>query len=401
MRILEVITVPFFTPRGTAFSALERTRALSRLGHSIEILTYPLGDDVELPGVRIHRIPAVPGIRSIPMGPSPAKLVLDLLLAAKTAWWLIFRGPWHLVHVHEEAVFWAAALRPFYRARLLYDMHSSLVEQLTNFGYSDSGPLRWLFGAFERLALRKSDGVIVICAELEERVRAISPAVPVELIENLPVGWDLPPPSAAEVEALRERWGLADRRVVLYTGSFGTNQGLELAIDAMPEVAERIPGACLVLVGGGGADYERVRTYAEPRGLGETVLLTGARPPAEMPAFMAAAELLLSPRVEGTNTPLKVYSYLAAGRPIVATALETHTQVLSPETAELVPATPGGVAGGIVRVLADPARARALAEAGRRLAAESHYGSESYLRRLGSILERSGAPVGVPVGEAV
>lgn len=125
MRVLEVITVPFFTPRGTAFSALERTRALSRLGHSVEILAYPLGDDVELPGVRIHRIPALPGVRSIPMGPSVAKLLLDLLLAAETAWWLLFRGPWDLVLVHEEAAFWAAALRPFYRARLLYEDRKS------------------------------------------------------------------------------------------------------------------------------------------------------------------------------------------------------------------------------------------------------------------------------------
>jgi glycosyltransferase involved in cell wall biosynthesis len=393
MRILEIITVPFFTPRGTAFSALERTRALARLGHSVDILTYPLGDDVELPGVRIHRIPRVPGIRTIPMGPSLGKLLFDFLLAIKTFWWLLFRGPWHLVHAHEEAAFWTAALRPLYRAPLLYDMHSSLVEQLANFGYSDSGLLRRVFGFFERLALRRADAVIVICAELETCVRSAAPAVPVEVIENLPVGWDLPPPAAPEVAALRERHGLAGCRLVLYTGSFGTNQGLELAIDAVERVSERLPDVRLMLVGGTGVDFERVRAYAEPRGLGRTVLLTGAQPHARMPVFMAAADLLLSPRLEGTNTPLKIYGYLAAGKPIVATALGAHTQVLSAATAELVPPTAGAIADGIVRVLTDPARARALGEAGRRLA-QSSYGPERYLRQLTSILERAGAPVG-------
>jgi glycosyltransferase involved in cell wall biosynthesis len=392
MRILEIVTVPFFTPRGTAFSALERTRALARLGHSVDILAYPLGDDVELPAVRIHRIPRVPGIRTIPMGPSLGKLLLDLLLALKTFWWLWFRGPWHLVHVHEEAAFWTAALRPLYRARLLYDMHSSLVEQLANFGYSDSGLLRRAFGYFERLALRRADAVIVICAELETCVRAAAPAVPVEVIENLPVGWDQPPPAADEVAALRERWGLAGRRLVLYTGTFGANQGLELAIDAMARVLPRLPDARLLLVGGTGVDFERVRAYAEPRGLGRTVLLAGAQPATRMPLFMAAADALLSPRVEGTNTPLKIYSYLAAGKPIVATALGAHTQVLSAATAELAPPTAGALADAIVRVLTDPARARALGEAGRRLA-QSRYGPERYLRQVASILERAGAPV--------
>jgi glycosyltransferase involved in cell wall biosynthesis len=248
-----------------------------------------------------------------------------------------------------------------------------------------------IFAFCERLALARADAVIVICAELEARVRRVAPEVPVQLIENLPVGWELPPPAAAEVAAVRARWGVADGPVVLYTGSFGKNQGLEAAIDAMARVTARLPAARLVLVGGSGADLERVRAYAAPRGLGATVLLAGAEPPAAMPAAMAAADVLLSPRLEGTNTPLKVYSYLAAGRPIVATALPTHTQVLSPATAELVAPTAGALADGILRVLTDPERARALGAAGRELAAAA-YGPERYRRQVAAVLERAGVP---------
>lgn len=393
MRVLEVVTVPFFTPRGTAFSALDRTRALSRLGHAVEVLAYPLGDGVDLPGVRVHRVPGLPGVRSIPMGPSAVKLWFDLLLAARTAWWLLVRGPWDLVLVHEEAAFWTAALHALpgrrSRGRLLYDRHSSLAGQLANFGYSDSGPLRRIFGALERFALRRADGVIVISGELEREVRAVAPQVPVELIENLPVGWDLPPPDEAEVAALRARWGLEDARTILYTGSFGRNQGLETAIDAMPAVVEREPRARLVLVGGAGADLERVRAYAAPRGLGRTVLVPGPEPAERMPAAMALADVLLSPRTAGT-TPLKVYAYLGAGRPIVATAHPAHAEVLTGETAELVAPTAAGLAAGVVRVLADPERAGAMAAAARRLAGE-RYGPERYMSRLTSILERCGA----------
>lgn len=388
MRILEIITVPFFTPRGTAFSTLERTKALSELGHSIDILTYSLGDEVSIDNVRVHRIPKVPGIHSIAMGPSFKKLILDILLALKTTWWLFFRGPWDVVYVHEEAAFWTAPLRPLLRCRLLYDMHSSLVEQLANFGYSDSGLVHGAFAFFERLALRNADGVIVICAELEDIARAVAADVPRQLIEGLPVvGWDLPGPSDPSVATLRRKFSLGDCRVVLYTGSFGQNQGLELAVDAMQLVAPLLPDVRLLLVGGSSADLDRVRAYAVAHDRHQTVCVAGAHPYADMPAFMALAEVLLSPRTRGTNTPLKIYSYLAAGKPMVATDLPTHTQALSAETAELVAPTAEAMANGIVRVFSQPERARSLGEAARRLA-EEKYGAERHKRQIAAILER-------------
>ncbi len=392
MRVLEIITVPFFTPRGTAFSSLQRTQALSRLGHRVDVLAYPLGADVEVPHVRVHRIPAVPGIREIPMGPSLEKAVLDALLAWKTAWWLLFRGPWDLVHVHEEAAFWVALFRPLYRGPVLYDMHSSLVEQIENFGHRGGSWLRRTMAFFERLALRRATGVIAICPELVEYVERIAPCVPLQLIENLPVDWDRPaPPGGEAVEELRRRLGLEGCRVVLYTGTFGRNQGLELAIEAMARVRRSVPEARLVLVGGTGADLERVRAFAAEGNRAAGLFLLGPRPPSEMSAYMALADVLLSPRTAGTNTPLKIYSYLAAGRPIVATDLWTHRQVLSEGTAVLVAPEAEALAGGLLRVLRHPDEAGRLAATAAALAAE-RYGVESYDRRLAEILERACAP---------
>ena len=79
----------------------------------------------------------------------------------------------------------------------------------------------------------------------------------------------------------------------------------------------------------------------------------------------------------GTNTPLKIYQYLRSGRPIVATRLLTHTQVLSDEVAVLTPATPEGFAEGILRVLADQESASAI---GRTSAAPGR--DQIQLRRL-------------------
>jgi glycosyltransferase involved in cell wall biosynthesis len=223
----------------------------------------------------------------------------------------------------------------------------------------------------------------------------VAPHLPRQLIEPLPVASDGAEPHDGSVGALRLRLGLEDCRVVVYTGSFGLNQGLELAIEAMQRLVPRLPDVRLVLVGGHGRDFQRVRAYVEERDFGRTVRVIESQPPADMPAFMALADVLLSPRTEGTNTPLKVYSYLAAGKPIVATALATHMQVLSSETAELVPPTPEDLAAGICRVLMDPARAESLGRAARGLA-DQRTGHERHRRSIAAILERMSAPERTP-----
>lgn len=386
MKILEIITVPFFTPRGTSFSALERTKAMSRMGHHVEILTYAIGKDVEIPNVTIHRIPNIPGIRTIPMGPSLRKLVLDFFLAGKTLRFLLCGGPWDLVHVHEEAAFWVAGVKPIVKCPLLYDMHSSLVEQVSNFGFGKWPLVRRAFALLERMAIRRADGVIVICPRLVEVVRKVDPEVPLQAIENLPVGWEDPRPSDEDIKKVAQDLGVGGARVILYTGSFGVNQGLELAIEAMVRVIGKYPEVRLVLVGGASSDLGRVRSYARRRRIDRAVVLRGPENPEKMSAYMAVADVLLSPRTEGTNTPLKIYSYLAAGKPIVATNLPTHTQVLSCEVAMLVEATPDGLADGVLSMLDDPAEAARLGAAAKQVADE-RYGFDRYFDQLTKLME--------------
>lgn len=372
MRILQIITVPFFTPRGTAFSSLDRTRALVELGHEVDILTYHLGENVELPRVAIHRTPRVPLIRQLKMGPSLPKLFLDCLLAVKTAWRMWRHGPYDLVHVHEESAWWVAGLRWLYAGPVLYDMHSSLAEQLVSFGYREQSLVTRVFRWLERRALERSQAVIVICPAIGEHVRRETPEKLMVLIENMPVGWELPEPSDDDIALIRRQFDFEGRRVLLYTGSFGENQGVEMAVDAVKFVRTRYPDVAGIFVGGVGHDLARVEAYVAQRGLQEVIRLPGPRDPRSMPAFLRAANVLLSPRLRGTNTPLKIYSYMASGRPIVATNLSTHTQVLNEDMAELVEPTAEALADGILRLLDAPEHASRLAANALAKAAEEY-----------------------------
>src|ERR1700724_4339841 len=72
---------PFFEPRGTPFSELHRIRALTALGHQVDLVTYPFGQDVTLRGLRVFRCLRPAFVRGVRVGPSLAKIPLDALLA--------------------------------------------------------------------------------------------------------------------------------------------------------------------------------------------------------------------------------------------------------------------------------------------------------------------------------
>ena len=373
---------PFFEPRGTPFSEYHRIKALVEIGYQVDLVTYPIGQDVDLPGLRIFRCLRPPFVRRVAIGPSVLKLVLDGLLAL-TALRLARRGAYAAIHSHEEA----GALGVWLARRLgiphLYDMHSSLPQQLTNFSYSRSALIRRLFERSEQAMVDGSKVVITICQELQDTAAALGAGERAVLIENV-MGGDMD--AGAEPPPIRERWGIgATAPLVLYTGTFEPYQGLDLLYAAARHLKTSHPEARVLVVGGDPERVQAARARAEREAL--PVILTGQRPATEIPAFVAACDILASPRISGTNTPLKIYSYLRSGRPIVATDLRTHTQVLEPGTAMLAEPEPEAFAAALARLIDDPGERNRIAAAAGRLAA-TKYSRTVYVRRTREAYER-------------
>jgi glycosyltransferase involved in cell wall biosynthesis len=135
----------------------------------------------------------------------------------------------------------------------------------------------------------------------------------------------------------------------------------------------------LAIVGGRDDQIAGLQAEAYRLGVGDRVTFAGLRPPGEIPSCLAAADVLVSTRSTGANIPLKLYSYLRSGRPLVATEIPSHTQVVDGTTALLVDPTPADVAGGIMQVLADRDLADRLGTAAATLAA-NHFGPVAYLQ---------------------
>ncbi len=370
---------PFFEPRGTPFSEYHRIRALTDLGHTVDLVTYPFGRDVTLPGLKIFRSAKPPFLSRVKIGPSWAKLPLDALLALK-AMGVARRGRYDLVQSHEEGAAIGIPVARYLKVPHLYDMHSSLPEQLENFSYSRSKLLLSLFQWAERQMVRRSRVVIVICRYLGEVVRNIDAGARTVLIENAPGSGDavLAPGS----NLVRAQLGLGlEVPVVLYTGTFEAYQGLDLLFDSMKVALQRVPAAKLVLAGGHPDQVARARRDAEKAGVGGATIFAGERPADEIPRYLDAATVLVSPRSRGKNTPLKIYQYLRAGRPIVATNLLTHTQVLDAEVALLTDPTAEAFGAAIAEAILNHDLAAAVSRKAREMA-DTKYTYEAYVAKV-------------------
>ena len=367
MKILMVAPQPFFEPRGTPLSVLGRLKALTRLGHEVDLLTYHVGRDVEIPGVTIHRTPKIGFIKSVKVGPSSEKIFLDILLFFKAIRFLV-KGKYDLLHTHEEASVFGVLLAKLFKIRHLYDMHLSPTEQLSNFRLTRFHPLIRLFDFIEARVINASDALITICPALENRVRRINGSVPQVMIENVAIELDPTTIPEEELHTFREaNPRLNGIHIVLYAGTFEAYQGIDLLIDSAERVLRQRDDVLFVLAGGKPDQIENYRRRTSELGLSPRFYFTGTRPPEEIPLFIRLSDVLVSPRTDGTNTPLKIYSYLQSGKPIVATDLHTHTQALNSDVAVLVAPEPQAFAQGILTLLEDPQLAASRGAAAQRL----------------------------------
>ena len=375
LRILFLAPQPFFEVRGTPLAVLHMTRALASLGHQVDLLTFPQGDPAPAQGVRHLRSLRLP-VGRVKAGPSLAKMALDVPFLAEAAWRLAV-GRYDVVHAVEESAHLIAPFARLLKVPLVMDVDSSIPDQLRYSGFATRGPILWLAEALERHALRHSTAAVTVCASLTDGVRARAPQVPVFQVEDPPLVDSEATPSPEAVDALRRELTLGPWPVVLYSGNCEPYQGVELLLDALVLV----PHVQVLLMGGSPADVAHMKGEARARGVGERSVFSGLRPPSELPAFFAVADVLASPRAKGQNTPFKIFTYLASGRPLVATRIPTHTQLLDDTIAFLVEPTPEGLASGIHAALDHPEDAAARAGRARDLL-RREYGVERYREKI-------------------
>ncbi len=375
MKALVIAPQPFFSPRGTPLSVYYRTLVSAENNINIDLLTYGEGMDVDIPNVRIIRIPRFGLFGNVKVGPSYLKLFLDGFILLWTIY-LLIRNRYNFVHAHEEAIFFLVFLKPIFRFKLIYDMHSSLPQQLTNFQFYESGFLWRIFKKLEDKGLHDADAIITICPDLANYVNSIVRDREKHLlIENSifdPV--KLKPDNKKIVRTGQDNQPCEQpvnipegKRLVVYAGTLEPYQGIDILIESFKLVIQTIPSAYLLIVGGSNDQVEFFSKLAKAQGVDQYTMFTGRVTQSLAKHYCSLASVQMSPRSSGTNTPLKIYEQLASGTPVVATNIYSHTQVLNSDVAFLVEPEPVDMAKGISAALREEEQAERVATNAKKL----------------------------------
>lgn len=189
----------------------------------------------------------------------------------------------------------------------------------------------------------------------------------------------------AAVNSVAERYGINGDRVILYAGTFEPYQGLDLLVEASRAVIRARKNVRFVCAGGSESQIQRMKSLADQHGVAEYFIFPGTLPPDEVQSLFKISSMVISPRIAGTNTPLKIYSYLRSGVPILATRIRSHTQVLTDDVALLVDPHPESLGGGVLRLLENTELSNRLAQNALQLA-ETSYSRDSYQRKVAEVL---------------
>ena len=359
-RILFITSKPYYPWVGACHRIRHSLEALIASGHTVDLLTVPVGSPPQVPGVNAILIPRLPFCRRLPSGPSVRRFALDTLMLFKAVF-LIGRAPYDLMHGIDDCgiIAWLAS-------RLTGTPY--VFESQAASGTRRVKGLRRLWLGLHRLLERRAlkragavigndPAVITLQTRLGRRSRAC-------VIPDIPAVTDEIPQPARNLAQVRYRAD-PEQRLVTCVGSYTRFQGLDLFFNAMPRVLAAVPAAHFVVVGGDDAEIARMKQALATAGIARAVTFTGRIPSSELAALLAVSDVLVSPRRAGATAPIKVLDYLYSGTPIVAADTLANRTVLSPDNALITSATPEALADGMIELCLNPDKGAEISRRGR------------------------------------
>ncbi len=366
-KILLIAPHPFYQERGTPIAVDLLIRALSERGYLIDLITFNEGRDVQHPGLSIHRVKPRPEIKNVMPGFSGKKILLDILVFFKFIA-LMSKNKYKVVHAVEESSFMATLICPLFRTPFIYDMDSSMATQILD-KMAFLRPLEKLLRLLESVPMRRAKIVIPVCQALADeagkyRSQGIHILKDVSLADNAAS-------ETGNAVNIREQYDIHGK-IFMYIGNLESYQGIDLMLEAFALYHPQHPDARLVVIGGEQKHIDFYQEKCRQLAIHDAVIFMGKQPVAQINQFMSQADILLSPRTQGVNTPMKVYSYLDSGVPVLATDLPTHTQVADASTACLCAPDKQAYAAGMEALSNDSTLCETLAENARQLIAREH-----------------------------
>ena len=377
MKILLLAPHPFFQERGTPIAVKLLIETLCIQNHEVDLLTFNEGKNLYIRGLKLFRIPKIPLIKKIPIGFSWKKAIADVLFSFYLIKFLMMNN-YDVIHAVEESIFPAAFLNIFFKKRLIYDMDSSLSEQLYE-KWEFLKHMKLIFNSFEKWAIKQADIIVPVCKYLAEKVNIYEPGKRVYMLEDIAFETNS---EDQNDENFRKSFNAVDL-FALYVGNLEHYQGIDLMLEGI-SLLKINKSFILIIIGGLEKDIQFYKEKIKILGIEDKVAFIGSRPLQNLMYYLKQADILISPRIKGKNTPMKIYSYLASGKVVLATNIYSHTQVLNSNCSYLVNPNSEDFADGLSELMNNESLRKTLGAAGKQLAYDN-YSISSYKRKLEKI----------------
>lgn len=158
--------------------------------------------------------------------------------------------------------------------------------------------------------------------------------------------------------------------MLMYVGNLEEYQGIDLLLESFALAVKKTNRADLVIIGGEAPDIQKYLRKSRQLGIQQKVHFLGPKPVEHLGLYLSEADILVSPRLKGNNTPMKLYSYLHSAKAVLATNLPTHTQLIDNRVALLGDPHCEAFSKAMLRLIEDNKLRAELGRAGKHLIEE-------------------------------
>ncbi len=283
-----------------------------------------------------------------------------------------------IIHAHSPVLnaFPALSVGRQFNLPVVYEVRAFWEDAAVDHGTTWQGSPRYLTSRFlETRAMHRADWVVAICDSLRKEI--VGRGVPENKVSVVPNAVDamfLKPTEVRDV-AWRAELGLAGKTVLGFIGSFYSYEGLDLLLQAVANLRLQVEGLKVLLIGGG-PDEARLKRIASELGLWDTVRFIGRVKHDEVARYYDVIDILVYPRrsmrLTELVTPLKPLEAMAQGKPVVASDVGGHRELIRNEETGYLhePDSVEALVARLAAVIADPAGRGRLAAKGKQFIQE-------------------------------
>jgi len=391
MRILFLaLTVDVGAFQGDSTHVVELVSNLRRMGRRVRWIARDSGGSKMWPDPFFHRVSRAPKPASDMMR------LLQLLLSMARGAYYIFRhaGNCDLIYSRDRFSLLLALLpSKLLKKPIVYEVNGLTSEQRKMHGDHILNRLYvWLLETLDGIAFRSA--VRVVCVtdairnfyterhpEYAGKIRTVNNGVSTELFRPLPID--------EEVSSLRKRLGFDEGdEIVAYVGNLSLWQGIEYLVRSAPMILEKDPAVRFMVVGYG-PTYDMCRELAEELGVADKFRFVGQTPYSSLPHYVNLADVCVAPYTRDIpNCPIKIYEYLACGKPVVCSDIPGIDNLRDTGALALIePCNAEALATALLEALADMDARAAQRKLGPKVVSE--YTWENTARKVAEICEEA------------